>query len=195
MIPIAYILWFVTFYVKPSNFWIDISISSLILFSIAIKFSKPFPMARIPKLRNIVVGISSAAFLYLVFLAGGSAISFLHLGTAYVGSIYSLASNTNPFLLTILLAFPIASGEESFWRGYIQEKFSRRFGPVTGIIVSILGDTTVHISSLNPVLVGAAFVTSICWALIFRYTHDLSASLTSHIIWDILVFVILPVST
>ncbi|MEM0118464.1 MAG: lysostaphin resistance A-like protein [Conexivisphaerales archaeon] len=192
-IPLAYLLWFVTFYLRPFNFWFDISLSSLILFLVVITSGRKIPLVRKGLGMQSFVAVLSALILYLVFFFGNRLTYLLPSAGSYVQSIYALALGTNPLLLSVLLIFPIASGEEVFWRGFVQTSFSERYGNKTGYLISVLGDTTVHLSSLNPMLILSAFITSLVWAFIFLYTKSLLPSLTSHIIWDLLVFVLIPV--
>lgn len=189
-IPVAYLLWFVTFYIKPSNFWLDISLSSLVLFSISL-YSKP-PLRNISPL-YIFVSILSAIFLYLLFYFANNLSYLIPVANKNIQFIYGLAVGVNPLLLLLILIFPIASGEEFFWRGLVQRAFSERYGAFAGYLISVFGDTTVHLSSLNPILVLSAFITSIVWGYLFLYTKSLTVSLISHVLWDILVFVLFPI--
>ncbi|MEM3185132.1 MAG: type II CAAX endopeptidase family protein [Conexivisphaerales archaeon] len=189
----AYFLYFVTFYVRPLNFWLDISVSTFIFFILAVIFSKPFPITWPARWKNLVIGFLSAILLYFIFLIGGEMSKFLPFGTSGINSIYYLAMYQNKIVLTLLLIFPISIGEESLWRGFIQYKLARRYGGWVGYIVAVLGDSTTHISSLNPILVIAAFVSALVWAYLFKATNDLSTSITSHIVWDIFIFVLFPI--
>ncbi len=102
---------------------------------------------------TIVLGIVSAAALYLVFYLGNagyrrpSILSGISASTE--SSIYSLiASPSNPLYLQVgVLAFD-AVGYESFFRGVLQTRLEPRFGAGSLFLVALI-DASIHIITLT----------------------------------------------
>jgi len=149
-----------------------------------------------PSPKSLVVGLATAAGLYLIFLGGNLGIVLFHplgIGASTANSIYSLiASPANPLSLQLLVLLFDAGGYESFFRGVLQ----RRTQPLIGgaaPFAAALADSAVHVLTLNPLWVVTTFIADAVWGLTYYYTKDLTSSVTSHLVWDILVFVILPI--
>jgi len=147
-------------------------------------------------LAAVLTGLGSAALLYAVFYGGNLAISTLGipgLASSSETSVYSLiASPSNPLVLQVgVLAFD-AAGYEAFFRGTLQARLERRLGLWAAPTVALL-DAGIHIATLNPLWVATTFVADLTWGLTFHYGRDLSASLTSHFVWDLVIFVIRPI--
>jgi len=88
----------------------------------------------------------------------------------------------------------IGPAEEIFWRGYIQESFSRRWGANAGLVVTTLIYALVHISKFNFMLLMAALVAGAFWGLAYRLFPDrLGAIIISHALWDCAVFIWFPI--
>ena len=154
--------------------------------------------ARLPKSRalSVALGLCSAALLYAVFVAGSAGISALHplgIGASDESSIYALiASPGNPLALQVaLLAFD-AAGYESFFRGVLQKRIQPRFGAGSAMAVALL-DGAVHLLTLNPLWVVTTVIADLVWGLTYFYARDLTANLTSHFVWDVMVFIIAPI--
>jgi membrane protease YdiL (CAAX protease family) len=145
---------------------------------------------------SIVVGLASAAFLYLVFLLGGTAVDSLHplgITSASEASIYSLiASPSNPFYVQVGLLLFDSAGYESFFRGVLQDRLQKRMGIAAVPAVALL-DAGLHLATLNPIWVGATFVTDLVWGLTYYYGKGMQASFTSHFVWDLAIFVVRPI--
>ena len=154
---------------------------------------------RVPRLtaRYITIGFASALLLYLVFFAGNLAVrsvGFPGVSSSSESTIYSLiASPSNPLLLQIgVLAFD-AAGYESFFRGTLQARLEPRLGVGSAPAVAFV-DACLHVATLSPLWVATTFVADLVWGLTFYYGKNLSASLTSHFVWDLAIFVIHPIS-
>ena len=92
---LATVLWFVTFYLTWSNFWIKISLSSatLAIISLLLQTNKKDQL----KLngRAIIVGLVSAAILYLIFWTGKKVTATLMpFSSAQIGEIYGKGAGT-----------------------------------------------------------------------------------------------------
>lgn len=190
---ISMLLWFVIFVVKPFNFWIQMSLSILLLVAIALFSEKELILFRNIKLRHILIGIISAIILYFVFYAGNIISGYLFpFKDAQIASVYSNKAQGNSLLIGTLLLFVIGPGEEIYWRGFIQNNLTKRFGENKGYIFATLLYAGVHIITLNFMLVIASLVCGIYWGWIYKKEKSLAPVIISHAIWDFTVFVLFP---
>ncbi len=149
-----------------------------------------------PTVAAVVLGLASAGGLYAVFFAGNWAIMtfrFPGIGSSNASAIYALiASPSNPLALQVaVLAFD-AVGYESFFRGALQRKLQPRLGVGAAPVVAAL-DAALHLATLNPLWVATTFVADLAWGLTYFRANNLTASLTSHFVWDLAIFIIRPV--
>ncbi len=145
--------------------------------------------------KNIAGGVLLAAVLWGGFWVGEKASAWLFdFARPQVELIYGMKTGESPWLLSILLLILIGPAEEIFWRGYVQNAFSKRWNPNVGFIVTTLIYALVHIWSFNFMLVMAALVVGAIWGLLYRlYPQKLGALIVSHAVWDVAVFVLFPI--
>ncbi len=155
---------------------------------------------RVPKkfgYAAVAVGLGSAVLLYLVFYAGGAAVNVLRpfgITSASEGSIYGLiASPSNPLPLQVAILLFDSAGYESFFRGVLQARLQNRVGLAAAPAVALL-DAGLHVITLNPLWVGATFVTDLAWGLTYYYGRGVPASFTSHFVWDVAIFIVRPIT-
>ncbi|MGA2199574.1 MAG: type II CAAX endopeptidase family protein [Nitrososphaerales archaeon] len=149
-----------------------------------------------PRVTTIGLGLATAAALYVVFYGGNLGVTALHpfgIGATNESSIYSLiASPSNPLFLQVgVLAFD-AVGYESFFRGVLQTRLEPRTGVGSVFLVASL-DALLHVVTLNPLWVVTTFIADSVWGLTYYFSKDLSSSMTSHFVWDIMIFILLPI--
>ncbi|MDE1858291.1 MAG: CPBP family intramembrane metalloprotease [Thaumarchaeota archaeon] len=144
----------------------------------------------------LAAGVVSAVALYLVFYLGAAAIDAFHplgITSASESSIYSLISSpSNPLPLQVGILLFDAAGYESFFRGVLQSRLSKRMGVGAAPAVALL-DAALHIVTLNPVWVVATFVTDLVWGVTYHYGRGTQASFASHFLWDLAIFIVRPV--
>jgi membrane protease YdiL (CAAX protease family) len=183
------------FTVPPAYFVLAAFASTTVMIAAAYALGVFHP-AREPRPMVIVVGVVTAAALYLIFYLGAAWIDAFHpLGvtSASESSIYSLiASPSNPLYLQVGLLLFDAAGYESFFRGVLQKRLAPRMGVGAAPAVALF-DAALHVATLNPVWVGATFVTDLVWGLTYHYGKGTQASFTSHFLWDLAIFIIRPV--
>lgn len=145
---------------------------------------------------SVAVGLASAALLYLIFFIGGAAVDTIHplgMTSASEASIYSLiASPSNPLYFQVVLLFFDSAGFEAFFRGVLQKRLQARIGIAAAPAVALL-DAGLHIATLNPIWIGATFVTDLVWGLTYYYGKGVQSSFTSHFVWDLAIFVVRPI--
>ncbi len=181
------------------DFWLQLALTILVITGLAFLFKKPDIMRqlKVPQdewPQTILLGLVSAVFLYLIFLIGNDlATFFLSFGKAGVGGIYGFGEGVDTRLIAFLLLIIIGPGEEIFWRGYLQKTFARRYGRI-GVLITILAYAGVHIASGNMILILAAFSGGVFWGLLYHYYRNLWVNIISHAFWDLIAFVLFPLS-
>jgi len=190
---LASVLWFITFYLTWSIFWIKISFSaaSLALLSLWLQ-----PTAREHLKfdgRAIVFGLLSAAALYLIFWTG-KAVSAMILPFAgqQIGGIYNKGAGTSMGVIALLLFFITGPAEELYWRGYLQKNLMARLGRWQGWLLATVIYAAVHIWSFNFMLIGAAFVAGAFWGAMYVYCKNLAPVIISHSVWSMVIFAVFP---
>ena len=197
-VSIAALLWFYMF--SPwtsglSNFWINMSMSALILTACALRGNGGIHPEWKHFAGQIVLGIAIAFALWGVFWIGDKLSQLMFtFARGQVDSVYGMKDGSSPVLIAILLLFIIGPAEEYFWRGYVQKTISELLGPTAAMFIMAIVYALVHIWSFNFMLVMAALVAGGVWGLIYRLRPSLlPALIVSHAVWDALVFVILPI--
>jgi len=150
-----------------------------------------------PRYSSLLLGLLSAAILYLVFYLGGAAVDSLHpfgMTSASESSIYSLiASPSNPLLVQVAVLLFDSAGYEAFFRGVLQIRLQGKIGVAAAPAVALL-DAGIHLFTLNPIWVGGTFITDLVWGLTCYYGKGTQGSFASHFIWDLAIFIIRPVT-
>lgn len=171
------------------------SLSTLFLSAISIYYFKDNLNIKNFNYKDILIGLFSAFILYGIFWIGKFVLDitgFIPKHTENIKSVYANKEFMPDWLVAALLFFPIGFGEEIFWRGYVQKKFNEKFSDLTAFLLTVVLYTVVHITSLNPILIIAAFIVGLYWGLIFFWRKNIVAALISHMIWDPIIFVIYP---
>lgn len=176
-------------------FWWMMTASAIVLGILATLFN-PGWLRRIRwTAGNLLCGIGMAAVLWGLFWVGDKASSWLFdFARGQVDMIYGMKAGESPWLLTALMLVLIGPAEEIYWRGYVQETLSGRFGKNAGYVVATLLYALVHAGSCNFMLVMAALTAGAVWGLFYRlWPERFSAIIVSHALWDAAVFVWFPI--
>ena len=180
----AAVLWFYMFspWTKGwPDFWLVMACSATILTTLGLVFTpdrKALLKVERPALQ-VLAGVIIAFALWGVFWVGDKVSAWM----------FSFAA------LPLLLIGP---AEELFWRGYVQRTLSRTLGGKRpedkAFVITALVYALVHVWSLNFMLIMAALVAGCVWGLIYRIRPGmLPALIVSHALWDVLVFIVLPI--
>ncbi len=141
----------------------------------------------------ILIGIVSAAVLYLVFLVGHfTSTRILGFAAGQVQDIYALGQSVSPLAKVGLLLW-IAPCEEIFWRGFIQHRLTQRVGRWRGWLLAAGLYALPHLWSLNFMLVMAALLCGLLWGAVTAKYKSLWPAIISHTLWDVTIFVLLPI--
>jgi uncharacterized protein len=191
---IAAVLWLLIFGLKVVNFWWGMMIASGLLSLWAIIWAGE-DRKRLFEFRSIYIiwGVGSAAILYIVFWIG-EAVSTRIFGFAssQIDSIYANKAQINPWILATLLLFWIGPAEEIFWRGMGQYQLSKWFGSNVGWIMGAFVYAAVHLWAANFILFMAALIGGLYWGWLYKRFGSLWPGIISHALWDLVVFLILP---
>ena len=144
---------------------------------------------------NIIWGVVIAVALWGIFWLGDKVSQLMFdFARPQVDTIYGMKEGESPWLLTALMLFLIGPAEEIFWRGYVQENFSKRWNPNIGFVVTTLIYALVHAGSFNFMLIMAALVAGAAWGLLYRlFPKYFAAIIISHALWDVAVFIWFPI--
>ena len=194
---VAVLFWFVMFspWTKEYvNFWITMGFAgaTLTLMSALLgdNFKKQFQFS----VKDIFIGIASAVVLYFVFYFGEYFSTLLFdFARGQVDNIYSMKDGENKLFLGVLLLLLVGPAEEIFWRGYVQRMLIPKYGEWTALIATTLIYTLVHIWSFNFMLIMAAMICGAFWGLLYKYNKNLVTLIISHAVWDVSVFILLPI--
>jgi uncharacterized protein len=142
--------------------------------------------------KYISIGVLSGLLLYALFWLGVQFFDLLNL--PFDKSIKNLYRWFAPslfwqYLALILVAAP---GEELFWRGFVQKRLLRYFGPFGSITIGAFLYASVHIYSGTFILMLAAFLSGRVWGALYLWKKSMPLVIVSHIVFDIMVFIILP---
>jgi len=198
-ILIAFCLWFVMFSPWTStylNFWISMLFSALILLFMSFTFRKEWKNEFRFDLKSILLGVVSAGFLWLIFYIGNQVSNWLFdFAKPQISSIYSLRDGTKSVFIALELFLVVGPAEVIFWQGLVQSKMMKELGDTKGFILTTLIYSIVHIFSFNFMLIMAAMVCGAFWGFMYMIfkPRNLVPLLISHALWDVLVFVVLPI--
>lgn len=194
---LALILFSLLFSGITFGFWVQFSLSISGLCLLAYKsdiigMHGLFKAGRKDLVLAIVFGLLSASILYGAFfcfkLLAEYMFSFAHKDIA---NVYTLKGDVRDIYIALLLIFVIGPGEEIFWRGYLQRTLSKQFG-FAGVIFGVAAYTVAHLASANLMLIAAAAVCGLFWALMFWRFKSIWLNIISHVVWDVAVFLIWP---
>ncbi len=181
------------------HFWaqMTLSVSGLCLLAWAFDragFAELLRISRKDWPKAVVLGVLSAALLYCVFLLGNlAARAMFEFSQVEIAGVYELKRGTPLWLVGLLLGVVIGPGEELFWRGYVQRKLVGRYR-LAGLAASVAAYTLVHLGSWNLMLILAALICGLFWALLYYWQKSIWLNVISHTLWDLAIFVFWPVA-
>ena len=180
----AFGLFALTFRGDRRRFWERMTLTGFVLGNMALANERELRRSR-TRLLDIAQGIGSAALLYGIFTFGDQlARRVMPRGEDEIRDIYALRQAAPKDEIALRLATVIAPAEELFWRGFVQRR--------AGGLAAAVGYGGAHLVTGNATLIGAAAVAGIYWGLLRRLGMSMPALITSHIAWDVWIFLLAP---
>jgi membrane protease YdiL (CAAX protease family) len=180
----AFGLFALTFRGQRARFWERMTLTGFVLGAMALANETELRRMR-PRGRDVVFGLGSAALLYGIFQIGDRfARQVMPCGSKEIRDIYALRTIAPPEEIATRLATVIGPAEELFWRGFVQRR--------AGGLAAAAAYGGVHVVTGNATLVGAAAIAGIYWGILRALGMSMPALITSHIAWDIWIFLLAP---
>jgi hypothetical protein len=144
--------------------------------------------------RDIVLGVVSAAALWFIFWTGKAISTQLFpFAQHQIGAIYGKGEGFSRIAVFFLLLLVTGPSEEIYWRGFLQKNLMQRHGNLKGWMLATAIYAGVHIWSLNFMLIGAAAVAGAFWGLLYWRWGRLAPVIVSHALWSAVVFSVIPI--
>lgn len=189
---LAAVFFALTFRGPRKRFWDRMTGTGIALGGLALTTQPDLRRTRIG-LKEIILGLGSAAALYGIFHAGDRiSRKIIPNGGKQIEDIYSLKRIRPRQELMLRLGFVIGPAEEYFWRGFLQDGLMEKFGSFWGWVMGTAAYGGVHIASGNFTLIGAATIAGAFWGGLYALGFPLGALVVSHIAWDNIIFLIAP---
>ncbi len=186
-------MWVLVFLVRPLDFWTMLTLSTLVLLVVALGINRDRVSFQISG-RMVLLGVVSAFLLYALFYAGFQVTRSNPIFGQGVGRVYGFRGSAPSLLIGLVLVFPIGPSEEIYWRGLIQRRFAEKLGSSRGLLIATSAYTLVHLPTLNLPLILTALLGGFVWGYMFKSTSTLVPVTISHVLFDLLIFVIAPLS-
>jgi membrane protease YdiL (CAAX protease family) len=181
-----------TFRGPRERFWSRMTVTGASLGALSL-LSEPEHRKLSFRVKHLIEGGAIATGLYGIFRIGDKmARRIMPNGAGDIQEIYDLRSGQDPLRVGARLAFVIGPAEELFWRGHVQRRLSAEHGKLKGALEATLAYGGVHLASGNPTLVGAASVAGAWWSALAALGVDMESLILSHVIWDVVIFLIAP---
>jgi membrane protease YdiL (CAAX protease family) len=177
-------LFALTFRGDRARFWERMTLTGFVLGNMALANETDLRRMRWRPL-DIAQGLGSAAILYGIFGIGDRlARTVMPRGSTEIRDIYALRRLEPAEKIGARLATVIGPAEELFWRGFVQRR--------GGGLAAAAAYGGVHLATGNATLIGAAAVAGIYWGLLRQLGMSMPALITSHVAWDIWIFLLAP---
>jgi len=191
-LALAFVFFALTFRGPRRRFWQRMTGTGLALGTFALVAEPPLRRTRFG-LRDVLMGLGSAGFLYGVFQIGDRlARRILPKGGAEINAIYGLETLRPRNELAARLAFIIGPAEELFWRGLVQARLMRQYGTVPGLVLGTAAYGGAHFVTGNLTLIAAATIAGAFWGMMAALGVPPGALMVSHSVWDVFIFLVAP---
>lgn len=193
-VVLAHLLWFATFYLTFGSFWIKIALSASIMAAASLWAQRTMADRFRMDMKALFTGVAAAIALYLIFWAGKEISSMLFpFAEDQIKDIYQRDAGGIPlWSIFLILLFITGPSEEIFWRGFLQENLTLRFGSLKGFLLMTVCYASVHLWSFNFILIGAAVVAGAFWGMLYGHTKNLAPLIISHSLWSAFIFAVAP---
>jgi membrane protease YdiL (CAAX protease family) len=196
---LAAFFWFLMFFpatAQKLNFWAVMIFATSTLTLYSLFFSRGNLKGLFSfKLIYIFYGIISAFILYIFFFFGNFISQWIFdFANQEITNIYKTKSQADKFFIGLSLFLLIGPAEEIFWRGFVQNSLQEKYGDIKAYIIATLVYGFVHIWAFNLILLLAALICGFFWGFIYMKTKSLIPVIISHSLWDLFIFIIIPIN-
>ena len=193
-LPLAFVLWFLTFALPLGNFWFKLGLSASILAVLGLRQSRDQWKTLFHfRMRHLWLGPLSAILLYGIFWLGKEMSAILFpFAPREISTVYFNKAQLNLTMIGLLLFFIIGPAEEIYWHGFVQRSLSQQYGSWKGLFLTTAIYSLVHVFALNFMLLVAAAVCGLFWGWLYQREQSVIPVILSHSIWDVLIFVLFP---
>jgi membrane protease YdiL (CAAX protease family) len=192
-LAIATVIWSGVFLTEILNFWYRLTVATL-LFLVLTYLGNKAALRFDFNLKHIMIGIVSGFLLYGFFFAGFNIAKGFTVIVQGAENVYAFKTGLPVSVIGLLLLIPISPAEEIFWRGLLQNGFVAKFGRFSGYIVTTLAYSLIHLPTFNYPLMLVALIAGLVWGALLLKTKSLVPGVISHIIFNEMIFVILPIN-
>ncbi len=192
-LAVAAVVWAGVFLTDILNFWYRLTAATLI-FLVLTYFGNKAALSLDFKPKHILIGIVSGLFLYGFFFAGFNIARGLDVIVQGAENVYAFKTGLPVSVIGLLLLIPISPAEEIFWRGLLQNGFIAKFGRLSGYAITTLAYSLVHLPTLNYPLMLVALIAGLVWGALLLKTNSLTPGVISHVVFNEMIFVILPIN-
>jgi len=195
---LATLFWFVLFspWTAPRlNFWLVMAMATAVLAGSGLWLQKE-RLREIYGFKpvHIAIGLASAIVLYAIFWVGNAlSTQWFHFARPEIAGIYSTRAQASPIAIGLLLLFWVGPAEEIFWRGFVQERLCGRYGRLGGYMAASIVYAAIHVFGFNFMLFMASLICGFFWGAMYLRYRSVWPGLVSHAVWDVMIFVIIPV--
>lgn len=179
------------------NIWISTTAAACVAIPLSlvearrasVRWWKPPPLPHLGFGVAVGVGMSLATWLLYPL-----AISLIPALATEVSWLYDMLRQPPGPLLASPLLLAVVAAEELVWRGILMDWLIPRFGKPAAIVMSALLYILPQIAFRSLTLVAVAFGCGLIWGSMRTITRNLWPPFIAHLVWDILVFIVYPVS-
>lgn len=178
------------------NIWIGTGAAALVSVLLLRRLADDIPARWFPTsvsatIAGIAIGLSMAVGTWLLFPVSAQVVPAIGVE---VPKLYELLRQPPGPVWAFPILFFVVLAEELVWRGLAIDVFERSGGPARAVLLASLVYVLPQIAFRSPLLVVIALVCGAIWGTLRVTTNGLTAPLIAHLTWDILVFVLFPVS-
>ncbi len=187
---LGFVIVTIAFVLPVLDVWARLTIANAALAVIGLVALDDNRRARLrPTLTGTVLGVISGAALY------GGAWMIDRVPAAAAQTHQFVAWTAGHSIGFVAATLPIAVlGEELFWRAALLGALRQRLPLLTSVAASTVVYALAHAASGTWLLPFAAFGAGLVWALLFAATGNLTASVVSHLVFDVLVILVAPLA-
>lgn len=186
-----YGMMFYTFHEK-AIFWYLYTFTLLVGIAISLVASKFED--RLPTWQYLLFGIGYGTIIYGFVKLGALLLPFINSGFSNEIAKFLKVYGPENIFHYLMLIFIIATGEEMFWRGYVQQQLKRFTSPMWAVFVStLLFSLSLAISGFIPGAM-AAMVAGLILGALYEWKKSLPLIIVSHVVFVLLLFLVLPLT-